>query len=796
MERKLFYRPRPIRIWYLIDSTVSLEDIKKIMQLSFKYFWWRYNQFFQLESDNFTEEQYMALQQFDADIYVSLFDISDELKDILITRFSPLEIINKDKFEIWEEFLEFHWWYINKPPRFIYWDQFNFNKNNRYINFVCDNWCEQTIKEFLSLNFWCNDKNYHNYFWLLTNNIHIGNKGNLIEYFNEVDCDSEFVFKNTLSQLSFYWEMNDDKWSIEIIIWNTVQDYLYFWNNNNIYSEFEAINIKSYIIPVDNLEENKDLINALIGFIKKYILTYYSYKIIIKSFTFSEQELKNNGFWDYLLNLEALPKVDIIEKVLNRKDWLNIRQWPYLSLHDSRNVVNLNTPCFWNFKNWELFMTDVFIEYSTWENIANNFWIERWFISCSKNNNAYREFFMKPGFFEVLEPLDSRINNMWWFSLLFRDNVNYHEVTVNILSENKILHNVLLCKSNDEPVKMENFKIIYDYNFDKIKPSNEWKKANAIFKLFWFDWNELKTVLDNSDLRELFIEYNQIIRKEESIEIIKDIIESDNYKSSIKKSEKIFNKINEQISFRERYITLNQIFRRLWINDDLIIKYNNCKLCRDFTLLSDEESSILSNILNQIEILTNIWVLRQWIEFKCSNCWERYWMHVWDIQEKNICRWCWTLIQLGIESEWTYAFNSMLKWSNIKWAFPVLHYLLKLREQYYWSSFLYGLWLECIKDGKAITDCDIISIINWRLFLSEVKNNRSLLTKHDFDNMRIISKKIKPNVIIFAAYWKISEWELKNFENWSNELKDSLCKYWTKIHYVSIDDDRIMYFPY
>ena len=171
-------------------------------------------------------------------------------------------------------------------------------------------------------------------------------------------------------------------------------------------------------------------------------------------------------------------------------------------------------------------------------------------------------------------------------------------------------------------------------------------------------------------------------------------------------------------------------------------------------------------------------------------------MPIWDVQEKNICRWCWTQIQLGIESEWSYAFNSMLKWSNIKWAFAVLHYLLRLREQYNWSSFIYGLWLECIEDNKTITDCDIVAMINGRVFLSEVKYNWSLFKEKDFENIKKIAERLKPNVIIFAAYWNLGKITEDNFNKWSKELKEKLSKYWTTIHYAKIDTEKIILCPY
>ena len=569
MERKLFYRPRPIRIGYLIDSTVSLEDIKKIMLVNYKYLWWRYNQFFLLENNDFTSEDYERLQLFDADVYVALCDISDELKDVILTKFSPLEIIPKDKFEIWDQFLEFHWWYLNKPPRFVYWDQFLLDKKYRFINFVCEDWIEENIKNLISLNFWCSNNNYNNYFNLLTHNIHIRDKQDLIDYFNKVDDATEYLFKNTFSQLSFCNMRNDiDDELITIVVWNSLQDYLYYWNNNNLNFDDDTINNRTFILPIDNIQDNKDLIESMITFIKKYILTYYSYKIVIKSFSYSEQDFKKLWFWEYIFNWEQQPQLDALEKILRQKYSPNIKQWPYISLYDIKNVINFNIPRFWNIKNWEYLMFDVFLEYSTWENVSNNFWYEKWFLECNRNNNAYRDFFEK---FNFLWPwqLYSRINNLSSFSILIRDNENLQDVTIYLKNELEILWNIMMFKIDDKPIRVENFKLLNEYNFEKIWISKEWKSTNAIFKLFWYDSYILTEFLENETWRNLFIEYNQTIRKDMAIETIQKILDEDKNKKSEDLSIKIFNKINEQITYKDRHITLNQIFKSLWVNQKI-----------------------------------------------------------------------------------------------------------------------------------------------------------------------------------------------------------------------------------
>lgn len=796
MERKLFYRPRPIRIWYIFDSSVPLDDIKKIMQLSFKYLWWRYNQFFFLENNNFTQKDYERLRQFDADIYVALCDIADELKDVILRKFSPLEIIPRDKFEIWEQFLEFHGWYLNKPPRFIYWDQFLLDRKYRFINFVCEDWIETAIKDFISLNFWYSKSDYNSYFNLLTHNIHIRNKKDIVGYFNEIDDASEYLFLNTFSQLSFCNMRNDiDDELITIVIWNSLQDYLYFWNNNDLNSEDEVIKNRIFILPIDNIKDKKDLIESMITFIRKYILTYYSYKIVIKSFSFSEQDFQRLWFWEFIFNWEQQPQLNVLEKILRQKYSSDIRQWPYISLYDTKNVVNFNIQRFWNIKNWEYLMFDVFLEYSTGENVSNNFWYERWFLECNRNNNAYRDFFEKFSFFWPWQ-LYCRINNLSSFSILIRDNENLQDVTIDLKKELEILWGVMMYEIDDKPVKIENFKLLCDYNFERIKISKEWKSANSIFKLFWYDWTILIELLENNAWRDLFVEYNQTIKKDIAIDTIQKILDKDKDKESESLSIKIFNKINEEITYKDRYITLNQIFKCLWIDDKFIKKYNSNNVLSKWESFTDHEASSIVNIVTQVENLVNLGVLRQWVQFRCKSCWEKYWIPIWDTQEKNICRWCWTLNQLPIESEWTYSFNTMLKWSNIKWAFAVLHYLLKLREQYNWSAFMYGLWLECYENGGPLTDCDIVAIIGGRLFLSEVKYSWELLKKKDFDNIQKIAEKVKPDVIIFAAYWDLDKWKIKRFDEWSASLKKNLGKYGTTIHYAKIDLDKIISYPY
>ena len=82
------------------------------------------------------------------------------------------------------------------------------------------------------------------------------------------------------------------------------------------------------------------------------------------------------------------------------------------------------------------------------------------------------------------------------------------------------------------------------------------------------------------------------------------------------------------------------------------------------------------------------------------------------------------------------------------------------------------------------------------MFLSEVKYSWSLFSKKDFDKIKIIAERIKPNVIIFAAYWNLDKQTETKLNKWSSEIDKEFSKYWTKLRYAKIDLDELVYNPY
>ncbi len=798
MERKLFYNHRPIKIWYIIDENVSIDFFQTIILFNMNIGWWRYNQIFLLEDSKLPELDFERMKSYDADVYVCLCDITKELKEFITIKFSPLEILIKDKIKINNWHISFNWDIVHTNPVTVMPEKRLISKiwfwNHKFINFIIDKSLDSSIKDIIGINFWYIEDKWWYYSQYLSNIDHedkeIKWKKDLIAFLEDGNYNYN-IYKNQLSHTPHIpiWKLSYKADNIYLIIGNSTKDYLSFWNRNIFHSERKWSFINTFILPINNLEENKDLIESFLKFIEKYSWNQNQNNnkpnVIISSYSFTEEELKK-----VITN-------KIIEKKLNIYEWANFSTYnhmsldhqKYVSLYEKHNTVRIDKEDLWNthMAN-ELYMTDIFLEYDKSEYIGTIDWDNKTlYLQYNRNNKATSWVFWNK---------NVRINKQHWFSqpfdksereswfMLWNFDDNRFEIKVKFPSESDIIRWTMLLSDLLEE---------YKWNFKDIKQSDAGKKVRAILNLSKWNLHFWENLLNDSKRKEIFIKYTQIFNKDYIEQKIKKILDKKGDIPSNTLSEKIYNNVYKTANLKDRYLTLTNILQDRWINNELIKKYKSIRNTKD-KIFNEDEKRKLEDVLYTVNDLKNMWILRQGIEFKCKYCWEKYWISINDIKEKIKCRWCWETSKSEIEYERNYAFNSILKWSDAKWTFAVLHYLTKL-SSFWYDSFIYWLWIECIEEekwiDKSIWDCDIFCLKNGNMILCEIKYDRWWFSEKDFTNLKIIAEKVKPNIIIFAAYGKPSNWVNKNLEKRHKSIKSDLDKYAISIKFESIESSYI-----
>lgn len=773
MERKVFYNHRPIRISYIFDDSISAEQLKKVIFYNLNCWWWRYFQFFKLVNNDWiqslSENDLQRMYCYDSDVFVCLCDIDKHLADYITIKFSPLEIVLAETYEVENKsfYLKDYSPVTTMPCKNLV-SKIS-SRNPKIVNFLVDESLPEHLKDIIALNFWLWN-NYGHYNHYLNEVEHIDYKittdDDIINYFNKID-HSFYLYLNQLSTVPYQqvWTFDQKTEIIYLIIGTSVKDYTNYWNRNINYWIWKSNFLKTFILPLWSItdEASKKLISAFINFLIQYrqkqVQNNYFPDIVIVSNTFTKEELESiptNWF-----SFKAQEDIDIYT-------WSDFRVYfkddtdclKYASLYQDQGIVRMDKEELWHtgYAN-EQYMTDICIEYDKSGNVIDYDWhYKSKYLQLNRNNNVLQCIVMwrrarvnSARFISVL--FDKSERESW--AIRWQYNDNRFELKIKIPSMSDIIRWAFLL-----PLSWD----LFQRNFFDIKKSNDWKKCSAIINLFNWDLSFLKNMLDDEKLRNLIIRYAQVFNKESIEETIKKIIVNRSSKDEDDQiSQKIYNQCFKNASIPDKYVSLKTL------KEEIITK-------------DTDQKYIIEELNSNLNDLIDIWLLRQWVEFKCWFCSEKYWLSIWQLNDINICRWCWNNVRYNYTREVCFSFNSIIKWSDAKWVFAVLHYLTMLFD-YGNNSFVYWLWVECIKDETiwSVTDCDIACLKNWKLLICEVKYNRNLFKEDDFNKLKVIWEIVKPDAIHFASYWKPTPGIEKNIEKRKNSLQSDLSKYWISV---------------
>ncbi len=776
MERKLFYSHRPMKIAYIIDDSVSVETLKDIMLFNMTARWGRYYQFFLLDSSSWTQKisdvDKQRMRTYDADIYVCLCKIDQELKDYIIVSFSPSEILESTQVSIANWHVSLNWKYIRinpvtvMPCKELIWKIWF--RNPKLMNFLIDKDLPTNLRDAIGINFWYieNVWGYYKHYLETIEHEELAIKSlEDLKGFLEKTNSNHFVYPNQLSHVpyDYLWKLDYKSEDIYVVVWNSIKDYLMFWNRNIHRSSWKAVFLNTFFLPITGLNGNETIINVFLKFAHQYSRNQNQNgqkpNVILISNVFSKEELEkiNPPSWTRIGD-----SLDIYEwSEFTNYEYIPLDHRKYVSLYEEDATVRLDKEVLWKTHMAdETYVTDVCLEYQKSNQVMTADWRKMVsYLQYNRNNKAIQWIFgsrivrvNKNRSFSII--FNKAERESWLVGWDFDD--NRFELSIKIPAESVVIRSMMIASR---------FWDEYKRNFDDIKQSSDWMRVRAILNLFWWDLLFLEDLLNHKQWRELFIKYTQVFKKENIIENIEEVLASKQELDTKIISEKIYDRCFKTANISEKYISLSTLKKELEITDD--------------------QSVEAKDIMEELEHLTNSSIIRQWIEFKCRFCHERYWISTGEMSENIKCRWCWKKSPINVAPEWNYAFNSILNWTDSKWIFAVLNFLTDL-AWFHSDSFLYWLWIECMDWKGSIWESDIVCLKNWRLILSEVKYSRDWFSQDDFTKLKTISEKVIPDAIIFASYGTPTGGIKKNIKEWGWNVKKELDKYGVKIIFHSI----------
>jgi hypothetical protein len=184
-------------------------------------------------------------------------------------------------------------------------------------------------------------------------------------------------------------------------------------------------------------------------------------------------------------------------------------------------------------------------------------------------------------------------------------------------------------------------------------------------------------------------------------------------------------------------------------------------------------------VFNQIKWFVSREILHLGITTLCPRCQYKNWFSIDGIQQNVICSGCGFDFPFPTEESWKYKFNTALQRSYQKGILPVIHILGKYIDgQCLFSTFMpdsnrggarilngaeseMGLssfyWVppcDLQRDEENETDLDILSVVNGKLVMGEVKESQSLFLENECEVIRNIcdlAEAILPDIVIFSA---------------------------------------------
>ncbi|MYF99911.1 hypothetical protein F4212_12400 [Candidatus Poribacteria bacterium] len=193
----------------------------------------------------------------------------------------------------------------------------------------------------------------------------------------------------------------------------------------------------------------------------------------------------------------------------------------------------------------------------------------------------------------------------------------------------------------------------------------------------------------------------------------------------------------------------------------------------------------LEDINNSLSQLTEKNIIQIGVRPQCLNCGMTDWYHVDDIGQHLICRGCRMPFPLQPELVWQYRLNNLVHAAHAQHGTTPLILVLgqlldKSRDSFLYSPNL-NLYAEpqdrsieaYLNDLDLIAEVDIACIQDGKFIIGEVKQSMRLFSKKDFDDMAKIAKRVKPDIVLFSCIDK--QQPTQNITDHIERIKKELC---------------------
>ena len=156
---------------------------------------------------------------------------------------------------------------------------------------------------------------------------------------------------------------------------------------------------------------------------------------------------------------------------------------------------------------------------------------------------------------------------------------------------------------------------------------------------------------------------------------------------------------------------------------------------------------------DEFECLVRIGVLKQGTEIRCTNCGSMFWYSIDQFRPRTACVGCGEIVGLPIEADWFYRLNDMVANAIESSGTCAVVQALYMLEREGRGMFLA---LPCqnladADDGPAVTDVDILAIVESRFVIGEVKSSPTGFQQSEIDKMIELAMELRPDELVFAA---------------------------------------------
>lgn len=761
---KVYYKTRPLKICFLLDKDkTTFNDVQKTISYCYRLWGGRYNPILLTDGNTLSSDNWEFLKSYDPDIIKSNMNLNVELVKEIEKYLSPyyIEISKDDEKEYNPHYTEFPAEISLNP------DNIKVVGNDYFthptISLFCTGFTKlnnEDIINFIDLNFSLYDNTLMNEM-ALGNNPHelylIKDKKSIIESLDSANRGRKKVFQSQLSSISSTIgepENHEDKeFGFSIIIGDTIQDLLYFWNRIFSLSSFHETVIRQLWIPL-SVAKDIDFTGVLKKFIEVYSYESWQQHNHIK---FISTSVKKNELEEIVTNLtkglyshnEIINNDCIKLPKLNNSMYYKIKDNKYKKLYELEDTFEVETPKqISDPSNHYKWAVDLFIEYNStrFENIHG---VDYWFQFPRKN------------WLSNFTNLNSRINLQGFITTFPSGKVP--KIKLRIYEDYYIFQNLLTEHLNYYP-HSDPRNSLEKHLFKGIKISDKGESLLGILNLFGGLFNA-HNYLSERYWRKIFdIMTNRIKTTNENraVEIKKIILEK--YKDVKSIDEFNDKKIDFLFSLIMRYST-SMINSNIEICFDILEKIAIEEINEYNAKNKDEGNTIFEydkrDLISLIDSLIFLNILFIGVKPQCPRCGLKNWIQIDEVKTKVNCIGCKYEFNIDSESKWYYKLNRLFEIGySQKGLMPVILVLGNLMEHIS-SSFLFSPSLELYdefddtiyreKNIKPKHEVDILCIRDGEFIIGEVKQTNKLFKKSDFDDMFEISRRIKPDKVIFSS---------------------------------------------